>query len=387
LRILYSHRTKSSDGQFVHIRALTEALAAIGHEVLICGPDTICTPEALGRQQLDAGAGEKKGLAGMLPKPAYEAAEYAYSLHAYQRLQKAARNFAPDIIYERANLFYNAGKWLKQSQSLPLILEVNAPLAEEREAHGGLWLKSLAYKQEQALWRAANHILPVSTPLADRIRKAGIDDKKITVIPNGVLQSQLTSGNGKSVRAQYQLQDKFVIGFTGFVREWHGVDRVLHWLATPEGQGAHLLLVGDGPAIPALRQLAEKLIVASRFHITGVVQREQLSNHIAAFDIALQPRVTEYASPLKLFDYMAQGRAIIAPDQSNISEILDHEKEALLFAPEQDSDFFAALNHLKNDGEKRESLGHAARKKLQEQDMTWAGNAKRVTRIAKALLT
>ena len=87
MRILYSHRTRSADGQHVHISALTEALAARGVELFMAGPDDF---GAVGGRALDAKAGEG-GIRRLLPKPAHELAELAYSVPAYLRLERAAK--------------------------------------------------------------------------------------------------------------------------------------------------------------------------------------------------------------------------------------------------------------------------------------------------------
>jgi hypothetical protein len=80
-----------------------------------------------------------------LPKALYELLELAYSLLAYRRLSKAAKDFQPDVIYERYNLYLLAGVLLKRRLGIPLLLEVNAPLVFERSQHsGGLALPGLA---------------------------------------------------------------------------------------------------------------------------------------------------------------------------------------------------------------------------------------------------
>jgi glycosyltransferase involved in cell wall biosynthesis len=107
-----------------------------------------------------------------------------------------------------------------------------------------------------------------------------------------------------------------------------------------------------------------------------------MADHVAAFDIALQPAVTDYASPLKLFEYMAQAKAILAPDQANITEALQDGKDALLFAP---GGFEPALSALIGDASLRARVGAAARETLIRRDFTWAGNARRVEAIAERL--
>ena len=140
-----------------------------------------------------------------------------------------------------------------------------------------------------------------------------------------------------------------------------------------------LTLVGDGPARPGLEALAQELRVSVRF--TGVVAHELVPAAVAEFDIALLPKVVPYASPLKIFDYMAAGRPIVAPDQPNIREILTDGVDALLFDPARPEALWAAVRRLVDDAGLRERLGRAGRAELERRDYTWAGNARRIAAL------
>ncbi len=374
MKFLYSHRTRAADGQWVHIRALTEALVARGHEIVMCGPD--------GGSSRTLDASSRRGLTSLLPAPLYEGAEFAYSFPAHRRLAAAASASMPDVIYERYNLFFHAGAWLKRKTGLPLILEVNAPLAAERAEHGDLFFKRWAHASETAIWRAADMVLPVTNALADYVRAAGVPDAHIDVIQNGVDDHFLTPQDPAPVRARYGLDDKLVLGFTGFVRDWHGLDRAVQFLAQAPQKDLHLFVVGDGPAREGLETLARDIGVADRVTFAGVVQREEMASHVAAFDIALQPAVVSYASPLKLFEYMAQGKPVIAPDSANIREVLTAGEDGVLFT---DSEFETALTRLVGDAGLRARLGDAAATTVKQRDYTWAGNARRVEAIAEKL--
>jgi glycosyltransferase involved in cell wall biosynthesis len=380
MKILYSHRTKSSDGQAVHIRSLTEALMRRGCLLDVVGPDDTA-PAA---RPLDAQAGV--GLRRFLPPAIHEAAELAYSVPAFWRLAARARAFTPDLIYERYNLFFHSGVRLARAQGLPLLLEVNAPLAEERARHGKLALKSLAHWSEQSIWRAATRVLPVTRALADYVIAAGVAPERITVIPNGVEREFLDDHDPRPVRARYGLDGKIVLGFTGFVRDWHGLDRIVSYLGERRRQDLVLLIVGDGEARASLERQAQSLGVDMAVIFTGVVQRDAVPEHLAAFDVALQPAVTAYASPLKLFEYMAAGRAIIAPDMANIREVVD-ESAAILVAEADTAALFSALDALVNDAALRARFGAAARAALIRRGFTWDENARKVEEIASEEIT
>src|SRR5262249_51810961 len=110
----------------------------------------------------------------------------------------------------------------------------------------------------------------------------------------------------------------------------------------------------------------------------GLVDHAMVPALLDDFDIALQPKVVAYASPLKIFDYVAAGRAIVAPDQANIREILEHERTALLFDPNRTGALWQAVERLIADPDLRMRLGAAARAELEQRNFTWRGNAERI---------
>lgn len=377
MRILYSHRIQSRDGQSVHVEELVAALRAAGHEVRVVGPAFYAASSFGGESSMVA------RLRRFLPGALGEIAELAYNIPAYLALRRAAKEFRPDALYERYNLYYLAGAWLARRFRLPMLLEVNSPLAEERTKFSGLRLRRLAHALERRVWRAADRVLPVTGVLAEQVMARGVPADRVTVIQNGVVLSRFDAA------ARPAEGGPVVLGFVGFVRPWHGLDRVLRALAADEGHGMALTVIGDGPVRGELEALAATLGLGGRVRFTGLVDHHEVPRHVAEFDIALQPQVVAYASPLKIFDYMAAGRAIVAPDRPNIREILVHGQTALLFDPAADFDspdgMWAAIRRLAGDPALRARLGAAARADLERRDYTWAGNARRVAELAGSL--
>jgi len=283
VRILYHHRTASKDGQAVHIEELIAALRELGHEVRVVAPDISAAEGTMGAE-----AGWVQRLKTHLPKALYELLELAYSFHAYRRLRQAVREFRPDFIYERYNLFLLAGLMLKRRLGLPLLLEVNSPLAEERGRFGGLGLPWLARWAEGRAWRGADAVLPVTRVLAGHVVARGVPEERIAVIPNGINRAHFAEApSPAAAKERLGLAGALVLGFTGFVRDWHGVDRVIRWMAGPAAPAnAVLLVVGDGPVRGDLERLAEELGLAGRVRFTGVIHRDRVPEHVASFDIA-----------------------------------------------------------------------------------------------------
>lgn len=384
MKILYHHRTGSKDGQAVHIEELTKALRALGHELMIVGPGTA------ERQKFGDESGLITTLKKHMPKALYELLEFAYAFHAYRRLKKAYDEFQPDVLYERSSLFMPAGRWLKKRNNLPMLMEVNAPLFDERDEVDGIALKRLARWSERYAWKGADFVLPVTSVLAGILRRAGIPDQRIVVIPNGIDPANfLETLPREEAKAALGLGGKLVLGFTGFVREWHGLDSVIALMASLGDELAsppHLVVVGDGPARAALEAQAAEAGLSSRVIFTGLIERDQVANYVAAFDIALQPAVRAYASPLKLFEYMALGCAVVAPDTPNIRDVLVDGRNALLFDEADAGAFGAAVAKLCRDAVLREQLAEGAKRTVVEDDYTWGHNARRIDRMMRQLI-
>lgn len=383
MKILYHHRTASKDGQAVHIEEMVHALRALGHEVRVVAPAAADAASAPMGQDL----GWVHKLRQRLPGAVYELLELAYTGVAYRRLAAAAREFQPDVIYERYNLYLLAGLLLKRRLGVPLLLEVNAPLVHERSKFGGLKLQRLARWAEGQAWRGADAVLPVTHVLGQYVSAYGVPAQRMVVIPNGINEAHFAQApTPDEAKQRLGWPGALVLGFTGFVRDWHGVDRVIRWMASPAApRQARLLIVGDGPARADLEALARQLDLGERVRFTGVIDRALVPAHVAAFDIALQPAVVDYASPLKLFEYLALGKAIVAPRQPNLEEVLQDGENALMFSPSDPGALEAALQRLCEDTALRQRVAEGARASIPQQGLTWRGNAQRVVALASRL--
>lgn len=377
MKILYHHRTRSKDGQYVHIEEMIDALREQGHEVIIVAPPS-AEKEAFGSD-----AGLVAWLKRHLPKWFYELMELTYSVVAYRRLDNAVKQHRPDCLYERYNLFLPAGIWLKRKYKLPMLLEINAPIFEERAQYDGLSLKRLARWSQGYAWRNADYVLPVTQVLADIVASYGVARERIVVIPNGINEKRFAQApDTEAAKAELGLQGKLVLGFTGFVRDWHGLDKVIDLIANdPPESSRHLLVVGDGPARTALEEQAKNLNISHRVTFTGIVGRDDVARYVAAFDIALQPAVVAYASPLKLFEYLALGKAIVGPAQPNLMEILTDGHNAVLFDPDHSHGLPQAISTLCNDAALRKIVGENAKGTIATKKLTWHANAKRAVEL------
>ncbi|WP_085300423.1 glycosyltransferase family 4 protein [Cognaticolwellia mytili] len=375
MKILYHHRIASKDGQFVHVEELTNAFIEQGHDLKFVAPSL--------NENSDFGhdGGFVTKLKKLLPRSLYELLELSYSLWIFIKLVKAIKQFNPEFIYERYNLYQPAGIWASRLFNIPLILEVNAPLVYERKTYSGLSLVRFAKWIENYTWKNATHTLPVTDVLADHLRKAGVKEENISVIHNGVNQPFIDQMLAKPINSN---KKEIVIGFTGFIHPWHGMDKAIEAIAKHKTLPLKLICVGNGNILPDLKAQAESLGISDKVEFAGLVTRDKVLNYVEQFDIALQPDVTDYASPLKMFEYMAVGSIIIAPDCPNIREILSDDT-ALFFEKGNQTSFIEQLVFAIDNIEQLETKRIAIKNSVIDKKFIWQENTKKIIDLASTV--
>jgi len=403
VKVLYHHRTRAGDAQGIHIAEIQRAFRQRGHEVV-----EVALVEAGAEARADSDGGSARGLSGLadrlarhLPAAAREGMELAYNLVAYRRLAKAIRRLRPDFVYERyaANTF--AGLLAAHRHGIPLVLEINAPLAREKAEHDGLRFARVTRAVERRLAAGADVTIAVTSVLASLLEADGVPAGKVVVMPNGVRSdfcARPLAAEAAALRKRWGVpRGAVLVGFIGWFRPWHGLERLLEAAASPAWReaGIHLVLAGDGPARPALEaaiSAGSEKGLGERVVLCGTVPRGEVEAALTAFDVAVQPAVTAYACPMKILEYMAAGRAIVAPGSANVRELLTHgETGWLCSGPPGDTpapsaeELQAGVLALARDPELRDRLGRAARERIFERGYLWEENARRVLDLVAAL--
>lgn len=185
------------------------------------------------------------------------------------------------------------------------------------------------------------------------------------------------------------MDERTILGFIGSFHYWHGIDHLLHLIEHTVDDYPQIayLLVGDGP----MREEAEDFIRShgyqDRVLFTGYVSHEEIPKYLAAMDIALAPYPPMdvfYFSPLKLFEYMASGKATIASDIGQISEIISDGHNGRLYDPYDLDTLLRCAKDLIEQPKLRKEIGQRARATVLEQ-FTWKRNADDILNVIRTL--
>jgi glycosyltransferase involved in cell wall biosynthesis len=369
MRIIYHQRTRLRDAQGIHVRAIVRAFQELGHEVEIVSAVD-------GASELDA-AGESIE-ARRLPSWLYEMLSLAYNLYGYRQLARAVRQRGADLIYERYALNSVCGVLASRRFGVPLLLEVNAPWHDHAATSTPIRFRRLARRLQRWVCSNSAHTIVVSAALKEFLVQEGVPERQITVMHNAVDPRVFDPRvSGEEVRRRYRLNGHVVAGFIGWIRDWHGLEGLIEAVhgAKLIARGLRLLIVGTGPSFPEVQRRMRAFGLEDGIILAGPVAHAEVPAHIAALDIALQPRATAYACPMKLVEYMAMGRCIVAPNQPNIRELVRDGVNARLFPPENYGRAVELIAELVNSPAERTILGCNAQHTVRQRCLTWRGNA------------
>lgn len=362
----------------IHIRSIVKALKEIGHNVDVVSPAG-CDPLVEVIPAMDKGKQilDRRSIFSYIsrycPEILFEFLEILYNIPAYFNLRKAVRKKNIDLIYERYCLFSIASLMISKLYGIPIIYEVNDSSFVSRLRR--LRLVSLANYMERIALGKAGYVFAVSNKFKQILVKAGVMEEKIGVAHNAVDQAVFHSKDTRPVNIGLPPQT-IVIGFVGLFVKWVGLEMLIRVFGKIHFQFAntHLLLVGGGPEEEGLRKLIDMQQVQSAVTITGIVKHSDIPQYIKKMTICTIPKHESYTSPVKLFEYMAMGKAVVAPAYDSIREVVSHEKNGLLFTPNSEEELQDNLIRLINNVQLLERLGKSAKDKILKHH-TWNRNA------------
>lgn len=343
-------------GASSHVASLSAALAAAGADVTLFAAK-VTTDSFGGTRVVPIDMGEvPSGIKG-------EIARIEGTRRFYERVLEHFGQGTFDVIYERLSLFANGGD-LSARSGIGRLVEVNAPVAKEREEHFGLVHRVEAREAEDSALKDAR-VVAVSNPLSAWSRSRGA--KSVTVVPNGAnttwFRPAVWKAHRLEIRNSFHLGDLPVLGFVGSLKAWHGLKVLFDALEiVGKTQELGLVIVGDGPLLQNLKARSRELPASIRTTFTGAIAQADVPAYLAAMDVAVAPYVGEepfYFSPLKVAEYMAAGLPVIASDFESVRVMVG--QTGRLVPPGDPQALAGALSELAADPLRREILGEMAR--------------------------
>jgi glycosyltransferase involved in cell wall biosynthesis len=372
MKILYAaldQQVPGTRGGSIHVRAVADGLAALGHEVHVLAEQ--------GAGGFPAGAVQWHE-----ERPPLGRRELRWMRAG--RVLAIARQVRADAVIERYYNFGGEGMRAAKRLGIPAMLEVNAPVIDypgspKRRLDRALLVEPMRRWRDWQC-RAADIIV---TPTAS-ILPPFVDRAKVLELEWGADTSRFHPGACGRV-AFARRPDEVVAVFAGAFRTWHGAGRLVDAVRTLRARGEQRLsavLIGDGPEFERVKRAADGV---PGVRLTGAVAHEDMPANVAACDIGVAPfdvsahaplALGFYWSPLKVFEYMAAGLPVVAPRIARLEAIVRDGEEALLYDPGDANGLADALARLMETA-LRARLGAAGRARVVSQ-FSWAAHCARL---------
>jgi len=285
----------------------------------------------------------------------------------------------PKIVYWRQSYLTIFPVLLSQLFRNKIVTEVNGLTIDEVESEDISYLrKNVVLGFEKYNYKRSDILICVAPQIRDRILEHyHLDTEKVKVILNGVNSERMPLVEIPEAKKEIGLSPKdLVVGFVGHFFPWDGIEFLIE--AAPQVlekvKNVKFVIVGSGKWGDHLPGLAREKGVGDHFVFTGRVPWEKLYNYVNAFDVATAPysqaiNSQSGRSSLKILEYFACKKPVIASKTEVIPEIIDIENKKLgLIIPAEDAEKLAeALINLLKDKKLRQKMGEGGREYVQQE--------------------
>ena len=356
MRILYcalDQRVPGTLGGSVHVQAVAEGLAALGHDVhaITGGGDGPRPHGSVHWHTMRPPAGRSQ-----------------LRLLRARAVRRLARTVRPDVVIERYQNFGGEGALAAKATGARFALEVNAPVIDYPGSPKAALDRALI-AQPMRRWRdwQVSQADLIVTPSA-KILPDGVPADRVLEIEWGADTTRFHPGATGAVPWPRD-PSTIVAVFAGAFRAWHGAIQLveaikrLHALGHTQYQA---VLIGEGPERGAAEQAARGV---RGITFAGRVAHTDMPPALAAADIGVAPfdvgrhlplALAFYWSPLKVFEYMASGLPVVAPGLPRLRGLVEHGVEGALYEPATPAALAEAMATLA-DPAVRSRMGQAAR--------------------------
>lgn len=275
-----------------------------------------------------------------------------------------------DVIYERHGHMGYGGILAARRLGIPAVVELNGNILMEIDAQGIPMspLQRAASRQVTVrTFRAADRMVVVSPGLRDElVLRCGVAAGRVAVVGNGAdIDLFRRPVDAAAVRQQHGLGHGPLVCFVGSFQVWHGVDLLVTAFSSVRERcpAAHLVLVGDGPGRAAVETQVNALGLGDRVAFLGRRAQSDVAAVVCASDVLVAPYPVRHddflGSPLKLVEYMAAGRAIVA-SHARIHDLIADGVTGLRVPPADAEALAGGIERLLGDADLRAALGAAA---------------------------
>lgn len=396
----------ASDGTYVVQGYVAEGLTALGHHLTFLAPvesggvecaDGPRTPRTVGRTW-STHLWFRIASAACWRLQRWLRLPYLNVFSNYRVLDACLRCLpGHDLAYERNALYHDGVARACRRLGLPYVMFFEADQVREGEYSGHSLPRLLRWRASRVLrfnLKTAACVICVSESARSQLISTwGAEPRKTVVCRNGVDVRRFAPDPvaRADVRRSLGLDTHPLVVFVGSFFEWHDISGLLGAFALLRARAfdARLVLAGHGRTWDAMRAQVQAAGLGDVVRFTGLMSHRAIPGLLSAADVAVAPypgmKHELWFSPLKLFEYMASGVAIVASDAGQVSQVIRDRSNGLLVPPGDVPAMAAAIEELVADGGLRRRLGAQAREDALREH-SWDRYNERLASLFRAVL-
>ena len=312
--------------------------------------------------------------------------------HFTARIIEVAKAEKAEIIH--AHVPYRVGMpAMKAARTLniPFVYEMRGMWEESAVASGRWRAGGLAHRRfrrmETKVLRNADAVICISETLRKEAISRGVPAGHISIVPNAVnLEESESESSELFSQVKAKLGDSLIVGYIGSLRELEGVDLTADAVALLRNQGmdAKLFVLSSEAGQSELFAHCERIGIGEHALIEGPVPHEQVAQFYGLIDVFVvsrpDTRVTRLVTPLKPFEAMRSGRALVMSDLPALAEIVEDGKTGRLYPVGDTESLSTIIRELLEDESQRNALGTSAAQWI-ESNRTWGRVVSKVPEI------
>lgn len=380
--MLYDLQLEGHDAGTTHTMELFKNLKKVGNEVNLFVP----------AKPKDAAPYKRANISYLpiLNIPLLRGVSYQLILFFYYLLYRIKRT-KPHVIYARISLLTISPLILSKLLKIPYVVEINGLGIDEMKLINTSKLTIQILKMVEKLnYKNAKKIVSVTQTIKEALIKIyDIPNEKIVVIENGANTELFRPMNREKARKELKLDDNCkYIGFSGAFSQWHGIEDLVKSapLILKEVENTKFLLVGNGPMKEQIVQMVNDLNLTNNFIFIDRVPYEEVQKYVNIFDVCVILKKKDISgSPLKLWEYMACGKPVVATNTQDF-RALEEYNAGTLVDPEKNEEVAGAIITLLKNKDLRDEMGKNGRKYVIE-NRSWEAVAREVEKVMKKAIS
>ncbi len=345
MKILHTEASCGWGGQEIRILEEAAGFIARGHEVHVAAP----------REAPIIAAAEQRKI------PAHRLPLHLRHLKSWRTLRTLIDELSPDVIVTHSS----SDSWLVAAaayfvQRRPVIIRLRHISALVRSGPLNRWLYGRVPVRVVTTGEAIRSML---------IKRLALDPEQVISIPTGTDLSRFCANNRAAARKKLGLPERLdIIGIVATLRSWKGHRFLISAMTDPRLSSAHLIIVGDGPQEPMLRQQIEELGLRNRVKLVG--KHDDVVPWLQAFDIFALPSTGNEGVPQALMQAMACELPVVTTSAGAILELARDGENAIVVPSEDPAALATAIEKLLKDPVLRRRLGSAGRRLVEAKHST-----------------